>query len=89
MSEVLALVVEALVPLRHKEVNDCLLKFPGLRCDPVPHVGLLSDVIVRGESFAAQCLFLGDQNWRDHREEGLECMKGDRVGRLTHAYASF
>ena len=50
MSEVLAL-----VPLRHKAVNGCLVKFPGLRCEPVPHV--LLDVVVRGESFAPQSLF--------------------------------
>ncbi|KAJ4430429.1 hypothetical protein ANN_22645 [Periplaneta americana] len=35
-SEVLALAVQALVPLRHKAVNGCLVKFPGLRCKPVP-----------------------------------------------------
>ena len=46
MSEVLTLAVEELVPLGHKAVNDCLLKFPGLRCEPVSHVVL--DVIVRG-----------------------------------------
>ena len=57
MSEVLALAVEAFVPLRHKAVNDCLLKFPELRCEPVPHV--LLDVVVRGESFAPQSLFRG------------------------------
>ena len=66
MSEVLALAVEALVPLRHKAVNGCLVKFPGLRCEPVPHV--LLDVVVLGESFAPQSLFLGDQKWRDHGE---------------------
>ena len=44
MSEVLALAVEALVPLRRKTVNCCLVKFPGLRCEPVPHV--LLDVVV-------------------------------------------
>ena len=55
MSEVLALGVEALAPLRHKAVNDCLVKFPGLRCEPVPH--LLLDVVVRGESFAPQSIF--------------------------------
>ena len=55
MSEVLALAVEALVPLRHKTVNGCLVKFPGLRCEPVPHVLLV--VVVRGDSFAPQSLF--------------------------------
>ena len=50
MSEVLALAVEALVALRHKAVNGCLVKFPGLCCEPVPHI--LLDVVVRGESFA-------------------------------------
>ena len=55
MSEVLALAVEALVPLRHKAMNGCLVKFPGLRCERVPHV--LFDVVVRGESFAPQSLF--------------------------------
>ena len=54
MSKVLALAFEALVPLRHKAVNGCLVKFPGLRCEPVPHV--LLDV-VRDESFAPQSLF--------------------------------
>ena len=38
MLEVLALAVEALVPLRHKAVNGCLVKFPGLHCEPVPIV---------------------------------------------------
>ena len=38
MSEVLALAVEALVPLQHKVVNDCLIKFFGLRCEPVLYV---------------------------------------------------
>ena len=56
-SEVMALAVDALVPLRHKAVNGCLVKFPGLRCEPVPHV--LLDVVVRGESFAPQSLFKG------------------------------
>ena len=55
MSEVLALAVEALVPLRYKAVNGCLVKFPGLRCEPVPRV--LLDIVVRGESFAPQSLF--------------------------------
>ena len=88
MSEVLALAVEALVPLRHKAVNGCLVKFPGLRCEPVPQV--LLDVVVRGESFAPQSLlFFGDQKWRNRRERGLDCMEGDRVGRLTYASASF
>ena len=34
MSGVLTLDAEALVPLRHKAANDCLVKFPGLRCEP-------------------------------------------------------
>ena len=51
--EVLVLTVEALVPLRHKAVNGCLVKFPELHCERVPHV--LLDV-VRGESFAPQSL---------------------------------
>ena len=76
MSQVLALVVEALVSLRHKVVNGCLVKFPGLRFEPVPHVQL--DVVVRGESFALQSLFVGDQTWRNLRERGLDCMEGDR-----------
>ena len=59
MSEVLALAVEALAPLRHKTVNVCLIKFPGLRCEPVPHV--LLDV-VWGESFAPQSPFWGTKN---------------------------
>ena len=42
MSEVLAPAVEALVPLRHKAVTGCLVKFLGLRCEPVPHVCLTS-----------------------------------------------
>ena len=53
MSEVLTLAVVALVPLRHKAVNGCLVKSPGLRYEPVPHIV----VVVRGESFASQCLF--------------------------------
>ena len=48
-------------------MNGCLVKFPGLRCDPVPHV----DVVIRGESFASQSLFLGDQKWHNRRERGL------------------
>ena len=55
MSEVLALAVEALVPLRRKVVNGCHVKFPWLSCEPVPHV--LFDAVVRGESFAPQSLF--------------------------------
>ena len=54
MSEVLALAVEAFVPLQHKVVNGSLVKFLGLRCEPVPHI--LLDIIVRGESFAPQSL---------------------------------
>ena len=65
MSEVLALAVEALVPLRHKAVNGCLVKFPELRCEPFPHV--LLDV-VRGESFAPQRLFFRGPKWRKRRE---------------------
>ena len=57
MSDVLALAVEALVSLRHKAVNGCLVKFPGLLCEPVPHVLLY--VVVQGESFAPQSLFKG------------------------------
>ena len=57
ISEVFALAVEALVLLRQKAVNGCLVKFPGLRYESVPHV--LFDVVVRGESFAPQCLFRG------------------------------
>ena len=57
MSEVLVLAVEALVPLRHKVVNGCLVKFPGLHCETVPHI--LLDVAIRGESFAPQSLFRG------------------------------
>ena len=57
MSEVLALAIEARVPLQHKAVNGCLVKFPGLRCETVPHV--LLDVIVRGEPFAPQNIFRG------------------------------
>ena len=55
MSEAFVLTVEALVPLRHKAVNGFLVKFPGLPCEPVPHVVL--DVVVRDESFAPQSLF--------------------------------
>ena len=87
MSEVLALAVDALVPLRHKAVKGCLVKFPGLRYEPVPHV--LLDVVVRGESFAPQSLFLGDQKKRNGRDRDLDCMEGDRVGRLTHSSVSF
>ena len=77
MSEVLALAVEALVPLRHKAVNGCLIKFPELRCEPVLHV--LLDV-VRGELYAPQSLFLEDQKWHNHKERGLDCIKGDYIG---------
>ena len=70
MSELLALAVEALVPLRPKAVNGCLVKFTGLRCEPVPH--LLLDVVVRGESFAPK-IFSGDQKWRNRRRRGLDC----------------
>ena len=59
MSEVLVLAVKTLVPLRHKAVNGCLVKFPGLRFGPVPHV--LLDVVVRGESFDPQSLFRGSK----------------------------
>ena len=52
ISEVLAL---AVVPLRHKAVNGCFVKFPVRRCEPVLHV--LLDVVVRVESFAPQSLF--------------------------------
>ena len=55
MSEVVALAVDSLVPLRHKAVNGCLVKFPGLRCESVPLV--LLDVVIRDESFALQSLF--------------------------------
>ena len=54
MSEVLALAVKALVPLRHKVVNSCLVKFPWLRCETVPQ--FLLEVVVRGESYAPQSL---------------------------------
>ena len=67
-SDELALAVKALVPLRHKAVNGCLVKFPGLRVKQF-----------RCESFADQSLFLGDQKWRNCRERGLESMEGDRV----------
>ena len=40
MSKVLSLAVEALVPLRYKVVNGRLIQFPGLYCEPVPHVPL-------------------------------------------------
>ena len=53
MSEVLDLFVEALIPLRHEAVNGCLVKLSGLSCEPVQHV------VVRGESFATQSLFMG------------------------------
>ena len=75
MSEVLALAIEALVPLRHQAVNGCPVKLPRLRCKQVPHV--LLDVVVRGESFALRA-FLGDQKWRNRMERGLDCMEGDR-----------
>ena len=75
MSEILALAVEAFVLLRHKAVNGCLLKFPGLHCEPVPHVQL--NVVVRDESSAPQVL-LGDQKWRNRRVRCLDCMEGDQ-----------
>ena len=56
MSEVLFLAVEALDPVRHKAVNGCLVKFPGLRYEPVPHI-LLDVVVVQGESFALRTFF--------------------------------
>ena len=77
MSEVLVLAVEALVPLRHKAVNRCLVKFPGLRCEPVSHVGLLLDVASEVNRLPLRA-FLGDQKWRNRRERGLDCMEGDR-----------
>ena len=76
MSQVLAMAVEALVPLRHKAVNGCLVKFLGLRCEPVLHI--LLDVVIQGESFAPQSLFLEDQNWHNRRERGLDFMEGDQ-----------
>ena len=57
MSEVVALAVDSLVPLRHKAVNGCLVKFPWLHCEPVLH--LLLVIVIRGESFALQSLFRG------------------------------
>ena len=66
--------VEALVPLRHKAVIGCLVKFPDLRCEPVPHVQF--DVVVRGESFASQSIFMGPKR-RNRMERGLDCMEGD------------
>ena len=57
MSEVLVLAVEALVALRHKVVNSCLVKFPGLCCEPVLHI--LLDVIIQDELFAPQSPFKG------------------------------
>ena len=86
MSEVLALAVEALVLLRHKAVNGYLVKFPGLRCEPVLHV--LLDVVVRGNRLSLRA-FLGDQNWHNHKETGPDCMDSHRVERLMHASASF
>ena len=73
---ILALAVEALIPLRHKAVNGCLLKFPGLRCEPASHV--LLDVVVRSESFAAQSLFYGTKNCTIARRERsvLYCIFG-------------
>ena len=38
----------------------CLVKFPRLCCEPVPHV--LLDVVVRGESFAPLGIFKGAKN---------------------------
>ena len=50
---------------------------------------VLLDVVVRGESFVGQSLFLGDQKWCNRRGRGLDFMGDDCVGRLTHASASF
>ena len=75
MSEVLALAVEALVPLQHKVVNGCLVKFPGLCCEPVLLV--LLGIVVRGKLCAPPSLFLGDQKWHNHRERDMDCMEGD------------
>ena len=33
--------------------------------------------------------FLEDQKWRNRRERVLDCMEGDRIGRLMHTFASF
>ena len=66
MSEVLALAVEAFVLRRYTVVNGCLVKFPGLCCEPVLHV--LLDAVIQDESFAHQSLFLGDQKWCNRRE---------------------
>ena len=71
MSEVLALAVEALVPLRHKAVSGRLVKFPQLCCEPVLHI--LLDVVV-----VLKSLFLEDQKWCNCRERGLDLMEGDR-----------
>ena len=54
MLEVLALAVEALVPLRHKAVNVCLVNSRGSVCEPVPHIML--DIVIWGESVAPQSL---------------------------------
>ena len=72
MSEVLALAVEALVPLRHKVVIGCLVKFPGLCCEPVLLMSL-SEV----NRLPLRAFFRGPK-WRNRRERGLDCMEGDR-----------
>ena len=63
MSEVLTLTVEALVPLRHKAVNGCLV---------------LLDVVVGSEYCLPLRASLGDQKWRNRRESGLDYTEGDR-----------
>ena len=86
MSEVLALAVEALVPLRHGAVNVCLVKFPGLVVNQFRTYCLTSSSEVNRLPLRA---FLGDLKWRNRKRRGLGCMESDHIGRLTHASASF
>ena len=75
MSEVLALVVEALVTLRQKAVNGCLVKLPGCVVNQLRTYCLTSSSEVNRLHLRA---FLGDQTWRNRRERCLDYMEGDR-----------
>ena len=74
-------------------VNDYLVKFPGLNCEPFARV--LLDVVVRGESFALRALFMRPKNgvitggeiwtvWRMIKNLPLEFLQecSDCVGRV-------
>ena len=87
LSEVLALVIEALVPLRHKAVNGCLVKLPGAALW-TSSARTAWRRRQRWIAWPSEPSF-GEQKGRNCRERGLGSMEGYRVGRLTHACASF